>query len=202
VISIVDYGVGNVRAIVNMLDFIGCEAILASNPLHILQASKLILPGVGSFDAAMQNINARDLTQPLRQAVLELGKPILGVCLGMQLLGEASEEGTESGLGFISAVTKRLIPTTTQYKVPHMGWSEVHPHVTCPLFPDSVPEQRYYFAHSYHVVCNNPGDVVATAQWCSPITAAIACGNVYGVQFHPEKSHRYGAALLRHFAHL
>ena len=201
-ISIVDYGVGNVRSIVNMLDFIGCEAILASNPLQILQASKIILPGVGSFDAAMLNINARSLNQPLRQAVLELGRPILGVCLGMQLLGSASEEGTEAGLGFIPAVTKRLIPTTSEYKVPHMGWSEVHPHVTCPLFPDSVSHQRFYFAHSYHVVCSNPSDVVATAQWGNPITAAIAFKNVYGVQFHPEKSHRYGAALLKHFVHL
>ncbi len=201
-ISIVDYGVGNVRAIINMLDFIGREAILVSNPAQLLQASKIILPGVGSFDAAMQNINARDLNQPLRHAVLELGKPILGVCLGMQLLGSASEEGTESGLGFIPAATKRLIPTTSQYKVPHMGWSEVNPHMTCPLFPDSVSGQRFYFAHSYHVVCSNPSDVVATAQWGNPITAVIACGNVYGVQFHPEKSHRYGAALLRHFADL
>jgi glutamine amidotransferase len=199
-IVVVDYGVGNIGAIVNMLDYLGVASVAGETPAAIGRATKLILPGVGAFDRAMSMLEERQLVGPLGEAVRR-GTPVLGVCLGMQLLGRRSEEGTRPGLGWIAADTVRIRPPEgSGLKVPHMGWSEVQPARPSPIFPESNTGERFYFVHSYHVVCDDPQDVAATVEYGGRLCCAVSRGNVHGAQFHPEKSHRYGMRLLRDFA--
>lgn len=203
-ITVVDYGMGNLGSIINMFERLGIRARLSSSAKEIEAAERLILPGVGAFDQGMQQIRARDLRGPLDSAVLDQKRPLLGICLGMQLLGRGSEEGNEPGLGWISGAAKRFSPVPDQTgqtdKVPHMGWNYLTsaPH---PVLNDLGSDPRFYFVHSYHVVCDDARDVVA-ASWYggAPFAAGIAHGNVIGMQFHPEKSHKYGMKLLQNFA--
>lgn len=200
-IHIVDYGVGNCGSIANMLSYLGIENRISNDPKEILGAERLILPGVGAFDAGMQNLEERGLLEPLRQAIRERQTPILGICLGMQLLCAGSEEGRRPGLGVIDAHCVRFDPAATPapIKVPHMGWAELDIVRPGRLFPEKA-YARFYFVHSYHVVCAQPGDVAARALHGISFTAAIERGSVFGVQFHPEKSHRFGMRVLRTFA--
>lgn len=201
-VSIVDYGVGNIAALANMLDFIGVESAIASDPMGILNADRIILPGVGAFDQAVRCLDAAGLRDPLLEVATIRKRPLLGVCLGMQLLGIASEEGTEHGLGLIPAQTRRLRPSDAAVKVPHMGWAEVTPTRPSVLFPDPEDRLRFYFAHSYHVECESDDMVLARINHGECVTAAIQSDNILGAQFHPEKSHRFGAALLKRFAEM
>lgn len=201
-ITIIDYGVGNVGALVNMLDFVGHDADVAATPADILRADKLILPGVGAFDAAMRKLIERDLHRAINEMATDRKIPVLGVCLGMQLLGRASEEGHEQGLALIQAESRRIQPGPDMRKVPHMGWADVTNTRPSVLFPAVDYPQRFYFAHSYQVVCDNERDVVATVDYGQNICVSIEHDNIFGVQFHPEKSHRFGARLLKHFAEL
>ena len=199
-ITIVDYGVGNIASLVNMLDHIGVEAAASGDPAKILRAEKLILPGIGAFDHAMATLAERRLVEPLREAALVRKTPLLGVCLGMQLLGHVSEEGQSGGLGLIEAEVVRLAPDPTAgYKVPNIGWCDVERVRGSMLFPDATAE-RFYFVHSYHMVCRDPTDSAATIDFSGSVTVAVSRGNVHGVQFHPEKSHRFGMRLLQRFA--
>ena len=200
-ISVIDYGVANLGSIKNMLGRIGVEAILASSPGQVVDSDKIILPGVGSFQHGMAELNKRGLIEPLRQQAKE-GVPILGICLGMQLLGNGSDEGPgKEGLGLIDARCERLSPPAgSGLKVPHMGWCQLAIRRDAPIFDSLPPESRYYFVHSFHLVCNKQDDVLATAEYGQQFTAAVQSGTVLGVQFHPEKSHRFGMALLRNFA--
>ena len=201
-ISIINYGAGNIASLENAFDYIGAEHIVVNKAEDILSATKLLLPGVGAFDAAMKNLQKLDLIDPIREAVLHRKTPIFGVCLGMQLLGIASEEGEQEGLGLIEATSVRLKPSNANIKVPNMGWLPVTVKYPSGLFTENDDSLRFYFAHSYHMQCNNSKNVLATAHYGSEITAAIQCGHIYGVQFHPEKSHRYGLSLLTKFARL
>jgi glutamine amidotransferase len=201
-ITIVDYGVGNLGSILNMLKKVGAKAQTSSDPEVLRQAEKLILPGVGAFDAGMKKLNETGLVPVLNELVLEKKVPVIGLCLGMQLMTKRSEEGTEAGLGWIDAQTVRFKfgPENAHLKVPHMGWNTLdicRPH---PLVADLAPESRFYFVHSYHIVCADETDVVANTDYGYPFTAIISRGNIMGAQFHPEKSHKFGMQLLRNFA--
>ena len=199
-IVIVDYGVGNLGALVNMFDFLGFESMASRNPQEIAHADKLILPGVGAFDRAMLNLRKYDLITPLEDAVLGRHVPVLGVCLGMQLLGKSSEEGVEAGLGWFDARSIKIdAPPSLGLKVPHIGWSEVRPNKPSPLFAESTSQSRFYFVHSYHLQCQRNEDVVAVVEYGVELCSAVSSRNIHGVQFHPEKSHRHGMALLKSF---
>jgi imidazole glycerol-phosphate synthase subunit HisH len=200
-IRIVDYGIGNVAAIVNMLRSARIEAEVTADPDKLRTASRLILAGVGAFDAGMKNLHDRGLVPVLRDAVLERGVPMLGICLGMQLLMRGSDEGSAEGLGWIEGRSVRIRPDgPVPIKVPHMGWNEVQVVRPSPLLAGLEREGRFYFAHSYAVELANADDVVANAVHGKPFPAIVAHGRVSGVQFHPEKSHRYGRQLLTNFA--
>ena len=199
-ITVVDYGVGNIGAILNMLDYIGIDAQASGEPGVLERADQLILPGVGAFDKAMSTLRSRQLIDPLNRAVLERKVPLMGVCLGMQLLARGSEEGNEAGLGWINADVHRIrLPEGSPLKVPHIGWMEVQPTRPSVLFEPGLVAERFYFDHSYHVTCDRQENVSAVIDYGMPLCCAIQAGNVSGVQFHPEKSHRFGMRLLRAF---
>jgi imidazole glycerol-phosphate synthase subunit HisH len=198
---IVDYGVGNLRAIANMLKKTGTESIITNNRNQIEAASKLILPGVGAFDPAMRELQRLDLVNVLQDKVAGNKTPLLGICLGMQLLTKGSEEGTEKGLGWIPAYTYRF-PQNSGLKVPHMGWSYIEILKKSPLTKEIAPQSKFYFVHSYFVKAENREHALLQVDYGTSFDAAIQHENIYGVQFHPEKSHRYGMKLLENFAKL
>jgi glutamine amidotransferase len=202
VIIIVNYGLGNLGSISNMLRKIGAEARVSSDPEMIESADKLVLPGVGAFDSGMHNLDSSGIRMALGHAVLDHKVPVLGICLGMQLLMESSEEGTLPGLGWIKGrairfdfVGHRCSPRP----VPHMGWNDINILKPSLLLRELEPDARFYFVHSYHVECASE-HVMATAHYGYSLPAVIQQDNISGVQFHPEKSHRYGLAVLRAFA--
>ena len=200
-IAIIDYGLGNLGSIANMLKVIGEKSVITSDVREIEKADKLILPGVGAFDAGMKQLAERGLVSFLQEQVLQEGKPILGICLGMQLLGRKSEEGKMRGLGLIPFDNIRFrIDPTSNLKVPHMGWDIVNFTKESPLIEGIDGVQRYYFVHSYHAVCDYPENSLMTCDYGYEFTAAVVKGNIMGVQFHPEKSHNFGMKLLENFA--
>lgn len=203
-IVVVDYGVGNLASISNMLRRIGATAVVSSDPAIISQADKIILPGVGAFDHAMRKLREGPLLASIERRVLHDGAPLLGLCLGAQLLTKESEEGTERGLGWVDATTVRFDPAkaTERLAIPHMGWSDVKTVRAHPLLVTEEFEPRFYFAHSFHIRTNDPDLTIGTATHGYEFTAAIASGNVAGVQFHPEKSHVFGMRLLRNFSEM
>jgi glutamine amidotransferase len=199
-ITIVDYNMGNLGSISNMLKKLGVPSKITADAQEIAVASKLILPGVGAFDAGMDNLARSGLLPVLDERVRRAGVPTLGICLGMQLMTRRSEEGQREGLGWVDAEALRFRPADAALKVPHMGWNLVRPTRSSPLTDGLPDEPRFYFVHSFHVRCQNPGDVLLTTRYGEEIHSAFQHGNVSGVQFHPEKSHKFGMALLRNFA--
>jgi glutamine amidotransferase len=195
---IVDYGVGNLLSVQNMLRKAGADARISSDPIEILSADKLLLPGVGHFDHAMKKLNDSGLRAALDRFALELCRPVLGICLGAQILGKGSEEGRLAGLGWIDMTCRRL-PETLGIKVPHMGWNLVTSRGTCLLMNSAEQDARFYFAHSYYMECEDDLDVVGTSIYGFEFTSAVQRGNIFGTQFHPEKSLRHGLALMRAF---
>lgn len=199
-IIIVDYGMGNLGSILNMLKKIGAEARISSNPVEIGNADKLILPGVGSFDSGMKNLTEMNITPVLYEKVINRKTPFLGICLGMQLFTKKSEEGVLPGLGWIDAETKRFsFDSEQRLKIPHMGWNMITVKKESPLFKEMYLEPKYYFVHSYHVICNDPNDILTTTYYGYDFVSSVQRGNIFGVQFHPEKSHKYGMKLLNNF---
>lgn len=198
-VTIIQYGLGNVGSIYSMCKYIGCQAKISVSLDEIEKATSLILPGVGSFDQAMTFLEKNRLNELLYFKVIEQHTPILGICLGMQLLTEGSEEGDLPGLSFIRAkcIKFKFDKGGIPYKIPHMGWNDVYP-VKSPsqLFPYINDELRFYFAHSYHLECN-PEIVVATSDYGYAFPSAIQKDNIFGVQFHPEKSHQFGMNFLK-----
>lgn len=206
-ISIVDYGVGNLGSVQNMLKHIGVENEIISTPSEIELASKIILPGVGSWDNGIKKLRESGVLDALNQRVLIDKVPVLGICLGMQLLLESSEEGTLPGLNWISGKVKKFDFTSDQCKeiklrIPHMGWNVIEPNKSSSFTSDFVGETRFYFVHSYHAVVNHQEDILMTCNYGYPFTCAIQNDNIWGVQFHPEKSHKFGMALMKAFSEL
>lgn len=197
-IVIVDYGMGNIQSVSNALERLGCHVYVSSDQHTIKEADALILPGVGAFGEAMGNLKQRNLVDPLRNAVLNEGKPLLGICLGMQLLADESEErGVNKGLSLIPGVVRR-IPVPDGLMLPHIGWNEVSLMRPEPLFRDMQHGDAFYFVHSFRFECDSEY-VSAVTNYGVDITAAIQKGRIYAVQFHPERSQRKGLRLLHNF---
>ena len=201
-ISIVDFGMGNIASVANMVRKVGGNAKITGKREEIMAASKLILPGVGAFDHGVSQLQAIGFFPVIQEIALK-GVPVLGICLGMQLLSKRSEEGHLDGLALIDAEFKRFsFDNKSSLRIPHVGWNHVSVVKKNPLIPDDGSEQRFYFTHSYHAVCANEEDVLAKAEYGYRFTAAYSYNNIFGVQFHPEKSHRFGMALIRRFLEL
>jgi len=201
-ITIIDYGTSNLGSMQNMLKKLGVASRFATTADEVMEAGKIILPGVGAFDAGMRTLKASGMVEALNFKVLEERVPVLGVCLGMQMMGLASEEGRESGLGWIDA---RAIQFRSKdhpgMRVPHMGWNEARGVKPSPVLSEPPEGLRFYFANSYHVVCVDPADVLLETEYAGfHFTSAVEKGHIRGAQFHPEKSHRYGMWFLNNFA--
>jgi glutamine amidotransferase len=203
-IAIVDVGLGNAGSIANMLRVVGAEAVRTADPAVVARAERFILPGVGAFDTGMTRLEASGLLPLLRRRVIEERVPVLGICLGMQLMTRSSGEGRLPGLGWVAADTRRFVaPPGVPLRIPHMGWNHVDFRPGCALAAGMPPEPRFYFVHSYHVVLDDePADWLSRTSHGGPFISGFARGNVFGVQFHPEKSHTFGMQLLRNFAAL
>jgi len=198
-IQIIDVGIGNIASVFNMLRRIGAKSTFVADPQKISLSSKIILPGVGSFDAGINALRKNGMDEAVREAGSR-GVYILGICLGMQLLCKNSEEGKEDGLGLIDAEVKKFnFPQNSKLKIPHMGWNHVSSQKDNALFLNMYQEPRFYFVHSYHVVCNELNDVITTTNYGYDFHSSFAHDNIMGVQFHPEKSHKFGMLLLKNF---
>ncbi|MBD8239833.1 imidazole glycerol phosphate synthase subunit HisH [Pseudomonas fluorescens] len=199
-IAIVDYDIGNIAAVSNMLMRLGIRSVVTSSAQEIESASKIILPGNGSFDACMKNLRESGLVPVLEEKVLGQKTPLLGICVGAQMLGTQSAEGEESGLGWLDMQVKKF-PDIAGLRVPHMGWNEVWSENKSNALLDHMDaDARFYFVHSYYMVPNNFEDILLRAKYGIEFAAGVSRGNISGVQFHPEKSHRFGKQLLSSFA--
>lgn len=203
-ITIVDYGVGNIRAFLNAFRMLNLPARTATTSDELRTAEKLILPGVGAFDHTMDRLDASGMREALDEMVLRRKVPVLGVCVGMQMLGRSSEEGERAGLGWIDGRVRalRALDAAGNLRLPHMGWNDVIPANDNPLLTGLDEEWRFYFLHSYYFECARESDVAAVASYGREFCCAVHSDNVFGVQFHPEKSHHFGTTLLKNFATL
>lgn len=201
-ISVIDYGMGNIGSVLNMINKIGAEGKVITTPEDILSAKKLLLPGVGSFDAGMISLSSLKLDKAIINAVCERSVPILGICLGMQLLLNSSEEGNLPGLGLINGTVKKFDSKKYKVKIPHMGWNTVQPAKNSVFFNSEDVDNRFYFVHSYYVECADIADASSYAVHGNKFVASLEKGLIFGAQFHPEKSHKFGMALLKKFAEL
>lgn len=202
-ITIIDLGIGNIGSVINMIKYVGGDCKVSSSPMEIKSASKLILPGVGSFDKAMNQLRNKQLVDVIVEKATIDKVPLLGICLGMQLLTSSSEEGNEIGLDLIPAETlsfkKALKKNLVKERIPHMGWNDVQVKQVNKLTKDLIEFSRFYFVHSYYVKCLHQENSLMTSHHGFEFNSAIVKDNVYGVQFHPEKSHKYGKKLISNF---
>lgn len=203
-IVIVDYGLGNIQAFANIYKRLDISVTFARSADDLVNATHIVLPGVGAFDWAMERLNGSGMRGALDRLVLEEKRPVLGICVGMQMMARRSDEGTAAGLGWFDADVRRFDESRIQGKtrLPHMGWNDVAPMSEQDLFNDLGDSARFYFLHSYYFAPHDPADVLATADYGDRFACAVRRGNVYGVQFHPEKSHGWGVQLLKNFAGL
>lgn len=198
-IGIINYGLGNLGSIQNMLRTIGVRSIITNKAEDLFECDHLILPGVGAFDAGMNKLNEVGLIAPIKKLAIQEKKPILGICLGMQMLGRKSEEGNLKGLELIPFDNIKFKFSNNNLKIPHMGWDVVNLKKNNNLIKGISTIQRYYFVHSYHALCDDPDNVLMTCDYGYNFAAAVVKNNIYGVQFHPEKSHDFGMRLLKNF---
>ncbi|MCP4325918.1 MAG: imidazole glycerol phosphate synthase subunit HisH [Alteromonadales bacterium] len=199
-VIVLDYGVGNLGSVLNMLKKVGANCKISNSPAEIMSAKKIILPGVGSFDHGMEKLKESGLDKLLIEKSNDNNCQIMGICLGMQLLTEGSEEGKLPGLGLISGRVKKFDSKLYgDLKIPHMGWNIVTPKKSHYLLENLPEESRYYFVHSYYVSCNNSTDILMTTEYGSEFVSAFQKNNIIGCQFHPEKSHSFGIQLFRNF---
>ena len=199
-IAIADFGVGNIKSVHRLFEYIGVDAEIVRDPDRLVDCDRLILPGVGAFDAGMAAIDAGGWRDVLNYLALERRVPVLGICLGMQLLCRGSEEGAQAGLGWVPADVVNFQLQDAGLKVPHMGWAVVTPTQDNPILPLGAEESRFYHTHKYHARCDSDEHVLATSRYGYEFASVIRNGNIFGTQFHPEKSHRYGMALLKRFS--
>ncbi len=202
-IGIINYGLGNINSIQSIIKHVGGNCRIINSISELEDVEKIILPGVGSFDHGMNGLIEGNWIETLNKLVLKNKIPVLGICLGMQLMCKSSEEGQLCGLGWIDAEVKLFnFPEIINLKIPHMGWNTVEVIKQNPLLEKEENEQRFYFVHSYHVVCNETNDVLAIANHGRDVSAAISHGNIFGVQFHPEKSHKFGMNFFKKYLEL
>lgn len=199
-IGVINYGLGNLKSIQNIIAHVGGTSRILNKPDDLVGITKLVLPGVGAFDHGMQGLNDGNWVPILNKLVLEDKVPILGICLGMQLMCSSSDEGILPGLAWVDATVRKIhFPIDSGLKIPHMGWNILDVKRDNSLFENDGSEQRFYFVHSFHVVCNQQNNILATAHHGYDITASFQHDNVYGVQFHPEKSHKFGKVFFKKF---
>ena len=203
-ITIINYGSGNVEAIANIYKRLNINYSIAESPTDLINIKKLILPGVGAFDETMQLLNESGLRTRLDELVLKKKIPILGICVGMQIMANGSEEGKLAGLGWIDGFVRLIDTSNFKHKphVPHMGWNSISPKINHPLLARIDYQRGFYFLHTYYFSCNSNVDVLCTSQYGMEFTSATYYDNIYGTQFHPEKSHLNGIQLLENFANL
>lgn len=198
-IVVIDYGMGNIGTIAAKIKKMDQSVIVSSDADDIERADKLVLPGIGSFKAAMQNFYNLGITSPLERQVIRNTIPIIGICLGMQLFTRKSEEGGYPGFGWLDAETVRLNEADQSLRIPHMGWNTINIKKNCSLLSGIENGSRFYFSHSYQIRCFNPDDIIATTQYGYEFCSVVNHKNIYGVQFHPERSHKRGFSLLSNF---
>jgi len=200
-IAIIDYGLGNITAFANVYKNLNIPFNIVSAADELIDATKIILPGVGAFDYAMERLQKSGMKEPLDELVLQHKIPVLGICVGMQMLALSSEEGSLPGLGWIDGLVKLFDTSRLRHgtPLPHMGWNNVCPVEDFELFEGLDSSSVFYFLHSYYFQCHNSNDIIATTEYGGKFTSAIGCENIYGVQFHPEKSHHWGIQLLKNF---
>lgn len=203
-VAIIDYGMGNLRSVERQIGRAGAQAIITQNPVEVKSADRIILPGVGHFGAAMANLKKLGLLSVIQEEVLEQSKPILGICLGMQLMMEHSEEGDAEGLGWFKGNCKRFtFDKDSKYKVPQMGWNTLRFSPTSHSIWNGIePNDVFYFVHSFHVHCENRSESLAETEYGLTYDSAIGRGNIIGMQYHPEKSHDQGLTLIKNFLNL
>ena len=203
-IHVIDYGLGNVQAFLTLYKRLGVEAIRAKTAADLTGASKIILPGVGAFDHAISLLDRSGMRSKLEALVFQDEVPVLGICVGMQILASSSDEGQLPGLGWVAGKVRAfdVNEQSSRLPLPHMGWNDVHPRLEHPLFLGLETDAKFYFLHSYYFECDQPAHIAATASYGIDFSCAVSANNVYGVQFHPEKSHHFGAQLLKNFAEL
>lgn len=203
-IHIVDYGLGNIQAFVNVFKRLGFDAMRARSKEDLHEVTKLILPGVGAFDHAMELLDASGMREMLEQLVTQDKVPVLGICVGMQILAESSEEGVKTGLGWVRGHVRSFAgnPASAALPMPHMGWNDVTPIAASTLFKGLENDARFYFLHSYYFECADVTNATARSDYGFQFECAVQSENVFGVQFHPEKSHHWGTAFLKNFAEL
>lgn len=198
-IGVIDYGLGNVAAFLTVYKRLNMDAMAVSEPGQLLQVDSIILPGVGAFDEAMDRLQNSGLMDSLNEAVCEQQKPVLGVCVGMQMMAKSSEEGQLIGLGWVEARVRKFQRGDNQLRLPHMGWNNVSPEHSGKLFK-GLNDPQFYFLHSYYLELTEADCIAARSNYGGNFTCAIHKNNIYGTQFHPEKSHEWGITLLRNFA--
>lgn len=202
-VYIINYGIGNLGSVKNMFKKIGVEAQYATTPEDIYKAEKLVLPGVGAFDSCVKALKSSGMLNSLTEQVRTKKVPLLGICVGYQMLTEKSEEGIESGLGWLEAETVKFRDDSLKMKIPHMGWNYITPAAEHPLVRCYAQEKaRAYFVHSYYVKAKKNQDVILETEYINKFAAGMAHENIMGVQFHPEKSHRFGQELFKSFMEL
>jgi glutamine amidotransferase len=201
-ITIVDYGLGNVQAFLNVYNRLNIPATAARTAGDLSGAARIILPGVGAFDHAMERLEQSGMRATLDEMVLDRRIPVLGVCVGMQMMAHGSDEGDRHGLGWVEGRVRALEdwPSAQRLPVPHMGWNDVTPRTATMLFQGLESDARFYFLHSYYFECHRPEDVLAVSRYGDDFSSAVQRDNIHGVQFHPEKSHQFGTRLLKNFA--